>query len=255
METKLIFNNLKGDQLVGILNKKSSRNIVILCHGFTTDKNSSKMVAIKNKLHDVSSFRFDFYAHGESEGNFENITVTEGVDDILCAIKYLKKLGYKNIGLIGSSFGGLCSIMAASKTNELSYLGLISPVSDWEDAKRKSSGEKYLLDWQKKGYTLHTKADGKKIKLGIALFKDFRNNIAYTVAEKIKIPTLIIHGTADKSVPIDQSLKLFKMLQGEKQFVKISVGDHKFTNKADFDHCINSVVDFIEDQLHGLRQQ
>ena len=155
METKLLFNNSRGDQLVGILNKKSSKDIVILCHGFTSDKNSAKNIEITKRLNDVSTFRFDFYAHGESDGALENITVSEGIDDILSAINYLKKLKYKNIGLLGSSYGGLCSIMAAAKavkTDDIQYLILVAPVSDWEDAKRKSQGEQYLIDWQNKGY-------------------------------------------------------------------------------------------------------
>jgi pimeloyl-ACP methyl ester carboxylesterase len=262
METKLLFSNSKGNRLVGILNKKSSRDIIILCHGFTSDKNSSKNIEITKKLADVSTFRFDFYAHGESEGNMENITVSEGVDDILSAIKYLKKLKYKNIGLLGSSYGGLCSIMAAAKlainkasSNDLKYLILVAPVSDWEDAKRKSYGEQYLIDWQNKGYIYYTKPDGKKIKIGISLYKDFKNNIAYSAADNINIPTLIVHGTEDKSVPFQQSSNLFKLLQCGKQFIKITGGDHRFTNPQDFEQVVNEIVDFINNKVHGVETQ
>ncbi|MBS3137438.1 alpha/beta fold hydrolase [Candidatus Woesearchaeota archaeon] len=255
METKLLFNNSRGDQLVGILNKKSSKDIVILCHGFTSDKNSAKNIEITKRLNDVSTFRFDFYAHGESDGALENITVSEGIDDILSAINYLKKLKYKNIGLLGSSYGGLCSIMAAAKavkTDDIQYLILVAPVSDWEDAKRKSQGEQYLIDWQNKGYAYYQKADGNKIKLGLSLYKDFKNNIAYIIADKIKIPVLLAHGTEDRSVPFQQSSKLFKLLQCDKQFVKITGGDHRFSDPNDLEQLIKVIIDFINNQVHGI---
>ncbi len=253
METKLLFNNSKGDQLVGILNKKSNKDIVILCHGFSSDKNTDSYLKITKNLMEVSTFRFDFYGHGESGGAFENITITEGVDDILCAIKYLKKLGYKRIGLVGNSFGGLCSIMAASKTKELSFLILKAPVSDWEDAQRKSRGEQYLLDWVKNGFVYYESAkQNKKLRLNVSLYKDFKNNIAYTVADKITIPTLLIHGTEDKSVPFSQSSKLFKLFQCDKEFVKLTGADHRFTNPSDFEQVNNAIIDFIGKKFHGM---
>jgi enterochelin esterase-like enzyme len=55
----------------------------------------------------------------------------------------LKKLGYTKIGLMGSSFGGISSIMAASKTNDLFVLTLKSPVSNFE--------EKEIMTKTKKG--------------------------------------------------------------------------------------------------------
>ncbi|MBI5393169.1 alpha/beta fold hydrolase [Candidatus Woesearchaeota archaeon] len=258
METKLIFNNSRGSKLVGILSKKSNKDIVILCHGFTSDKNSAKNVEISRKLTDVSTFRFDFFAHGESDGNMENITVSEGVDGILAAINYLRKLKYKNIGLLGSSYGGLCSIMAAAKAanaDDLQYLILVAPVSDYEDAKRKSGGEQYIVDWQKKGYVYYPKKDGKKIRLNISFYNDFKNNIAYTIADKIKIPTLLVHGTEDRSVPFQQSSKLFKLLQCDKQLVKVTGGDHRFTDPQDFEQVINVIVDFINNQAHGISEK
>ena len=93
---KVYFNNSKGDRLCGVISNPASdksRPIVIMAHGFSTSKNSDTYVSLSKNLdsHKISSFRFDFYGHGESEGKFEDVTVSEAVDDILQAIKYLKK--------------------------------------------------------------------------------------------------------------------------------------------------------------------
>ena len=114
MEEKLYFQNSKGNKLCGILSNPTgdkTRPIIILCHGFNSSKNSSTNTALKLILsrNNISSFRFDFFAHGESEGNFEDLTQSEAVDDALQAIKFIKNLGYTKIGLFGSSFGGLAA--------------------------------------------------------------------------------------------------------------------------------------------------
>src|SRR3972149_4115310 len=113
MEEKTSFQNSKGDKLVGIVNKSNNKDwILIMAHGFSSNKNTKNFVKLSEMLRTkgISSFRFDFWGHGESDGKFENITISEAVDDILNAIKFVKELGYKNIGLLGSSFGGISSI-------------------------------------------------------------------------------------------------------------------------------------------------
>ena len=125
MEKKVVFQNLKGDKLAGILSETGNKEfILVMAHGFSSNKNTKNFVKLSQRLSDknLASLRFDFWGHGESDGKFEEITISEAVDDILQAIKCVKELGYKKIGLLGSSFGGISSIMAASKTKDLSFL-------------------------------------------------------------------------------------------------------------------------------------
>src|SRR3972149_9989457 len=211
MEEKLYFQNSKGNKLCGILSDPTgdkNKPIIILCHGFNSSKNSSTNTALKLILsrNNISSFRFDFFAHGESEGNFEDLTQSESVDDTLQAIKFIKKLGYKKIGLFGSSFGGLAATMTASKSDDIYLLALKAPVSsyyEFTDYKYK----KLLDEWKQKGYAFR---EGKK--LNYTFYEDIKNNIAYDVANKIRVPTIIVHGDADTDVPIDQSKKLSKLI-------------------------------------------
>lgn len=70
---KVNFNNSKGNKLCGILtNPTEDKNkpIIILCHGFSSSKDSSTYTSLAESFtkHDISTFRFDFFGHGESEG-------------------------------------------------------------------------------------------------------------------------------------------------------------------------------------------
>src|SRR3989344_1347443 len=115
MMEKLFFNNAKGNKLCGILSNTGCEKdkIVILCHGFSSSKDSRTYVELEKIFNNkgLAIFRFDFYGHGESEGKFEDITLSEAAHDIEQAFSFLWKKGYKKIYLVGSSFGGAASVL------------------------------------------------------------------------------------------------------------------------------------------------
>ncbi len=232
MDQKLTFSNSRGDKLIGVLSNPTgdkTKPIVILVHGFNSKKETRSLVQLQEIFdkQDLSSFRFDLYGHGESEGEFENITVSEAVDDILRAIIFLKAEGYTRIGLVGSSFGGLASIIATSQTEGIFALALKAPVSDYEETRRLKIGEEGIEQWEKEGYAIYEGNGYEKLKLNYSFFENAGKNKAYTVAPSIKVPTLIVHGDQDKTVPIKQSIKTMKLLpKGE--LVTIKGASHSF---------------------------
>lgn len=248
MDQKLFFQNSKGNRLCGLLfntNGDTSKPIIILVHGFSSNKNTSNFVKLKDILDQkgIATFRFDVFGHGESEGKFEDITITEAVDDILQAIKFIQSKGYIKIGLLGSSFGGISSIMAASKTNDLFMLALKSPVSDYWEVEKGRYSEKDLEEWKRQGYRDY-EDDGKVLKLGYAFIDDFKNNDAYKAAANINIPTLIVHGDADETVPVSQSIKTFKIIPNCK-LVLIKGADHRYTEGDQAEQMLKAFSEFI----------
>ncbi len=176
MEQKVYFQNSKGSKLceiLSILNNDKTKPIVILVHGFSSNKNTKNFILLRHLLENkgISTFRFDIYGHGESEGKLENITISEGVDDVFQSINYLKQQGYNKIGLVGSSFGGISSLIASAKTNDLFVLALKSPVSNYEEFYKKATTFEEIKDWQKKGYT-YRKDDGNGLKINYSFYKE-----------------------------------------------------------------------------------
>lgn len=251
MSTKCTFTNSKGTNLVGILsNQKDTTDIpiMILCHGFAGNKEGTSLILEKlfNEK-DIATFRFDFFGHGESGGKFEDITVTEGMDDILCAIAFLKKQGYKKIGLFGSSYGGFTALLAASRTNDLFVLELKCPVSDYFGKLMAKLTHVEAEEWKQKGWTLYTSHEGKKFKLNYSFFADPNNDKGYDAAKKIKIPTLIIHGDADTVVPLGQSKKLASYIKDSKLLILSGCGHH--FEGEDFEKSNKEFVKFVVEHL------
>lgn len=243
MEEKVYFKNSKGDRLCGILSsqlKDITKPIIILCHGFNSDKSHSTYTSLQKLLNvkNIATFRFDFFAHGESDGNFEDLTQSESVDDALQAIKYVKSLGCLKIGLFGSSFGGLAAMMAASKTKDIYLLALKCPVSSYFEF-REFTDKKLVDEWKKTGIS---EREGKRLKF--SFYEDTKNNVAYNIADKINVPTLIVHGDADTEVPIAQSIKMSKLIKNC-QLVVVPGAGHWFKEGNARDQMLQALTDFI----------
>lgn len=249
MQEKLFFENNRGNRLCGILaNPTSNKNgpIMILCHGFTTSKDSYTYIRLEKILNGkgISAFRFDFFAHGESEGEFEDITISEAVDDILNAIRFLKELGYSKIGLVGSSFGGIASVIVASKTDHLFILALKSPVSDDLGKLVAQESKQEIKTWKEKGSIYYTSSDGRGLKLNYSFFEDDKKVNGYEAAKKIKIPALIVHGDNDESVPVEQSKKIAGLMENSRLEI-IQGADHRYSKPEDFERMLGLISEFI----------
>ena len=249
MKEKIFFKSRQGIKLCGILSNPTAEKekpIIVLCHGFFRSKEGNTYVGLERILNEkgISTFRFDFFGHGESEGKFEEVTISEAVDDVLGAIKFLKESGYGKIGLMGSSFGGMAGIMAASKMNDLYVLALKSPVSDFSILFQAHQDEQEFKEIKEKGFTYITDIEGNQRKLNISFFLDAQKVKGYQVAKKIKIPTLIVHGDKDDSVPLEQSQRTASLIENCRLEV-IEGADHGYSNEKHFKEMMDLISEFI----------
>ena len=245
MEDKVLFKNSKGDKLCGILTNPSgdiTNLIIVFIHGFNSNKDSRTLALTRYLLNkkNISTFRFDLFGQGESEGKFEELTLTEGINDGLAAIAVLKKRGYKKIGVIGGSFGANVAIHIASRLKSVLLLGLISSAVDYKEQIQNALSKSELQEWKEQGY--RTIKDGKRI--NYTYYQDIVNHSAFEAARDIRIPTLIIHGDDDESVPVSQSIKLSKIIPHNK-LVLIKGADHHYSNPLRYEEMSKVMADFI----------
>jgi len=246
MQTKLFYLNSKGEKLCAVLSDpfdNLEKPIFVLCHGFASSKDSNSILALDKAFTNkgVSTLRIDLYAHGESEGKFENLSVSEAVDDIVRAVHFLKSKGYRHVGLLGSSFSGIAATITASKSHDLYALILKSPVSDYSELFIKEYGEGGLLKWKHEGT-----ADRYGKMLKYAFYEDAIKYNGYEAGKKIMVPTLIIHGDKDEVVPVEQSKKLATIIPGSRLEV-IEGANHRCAPGDAFSKMVAVAVGFISD--------
>jgi alpha/beta superfamily hydrolase len=106
--------------------------MVILCHGFGGSKEGQMFDLIADSLcrHGIASIRFDFNGHGQSEGEFQQMTVPNEIADAHRVYEYVRDLRYvSRIGIVGHSMGGVVSSMLAGQLSEEAGEGEASPLS------------------------------------------------------------------------------------------------------------------------------
>jgi len=255
MKDKFFFSNDKGMKLCGIISVPEASvkpPIITLCHGLSTSKDGRTYTRLESMMNrkGIATFRFDFFGHGESEGKFEDITISEAVKNVIKAIQILKNSGYSKIGLIGSSFGGYASLIAASQRPDLILLALKSPVSDYLGLLIAKDQAIDIAHWKHDGFITLNGIEGQRLKLNYSFFQDAATIESYEAIKKIKTPTLIVHGDEDKTVPLEQSRECARMMEDCRLEV-IKGADHTYTQPGHFEKMLTAIADFITDRLWG----
>ena len=174
--------------------------------------------------------RFDFRAHGQSTGEFMDFTVDGELQDLDAAHSFVKSLHSKvddrgrvqqsdwKIGLLGASFGGGIAAMHAAGNVDIQALCLWNPALAYSDyysgnprtAKNKARFSKEKLEFlEAHGYL---DVNQKKFRVGRQWIASLKAHNPMESLHRITQPTLVVHGEADASVPVQDSIEANKQL-------------------------------------------
>ncbi len=251
-EEKLSFSFSPGLTTSALLSTpmEETQKIVLLIHGFMSNKDSDTNLTLTKRLVEkgIATLRFDLFGHGESDGPFQKLTLSACLDQVFGMIDWIKKKGYEKIGMVGSSFGGLIAIHAASQFPlDLASLALRCPVSNYPSIWQSRLGGEGITRWKNEG-VLSFIFDDKKAQLEYGYYEDLLRHDTYRAAARIKTPTLIVHGDADEDVPADQSIRLFdtlRLVNDKKQLNLMPGADHGFSKETDFEKMIQQILSWI----------
>jgi len=214
-ETKIFYKTPDGlllSAIIALSKEKKRLGSVILAHGLNNNKdedgNFSKLSRIlSSKGYDV--LRFDFRAHGESQGKSKDMTIKGELIDFETSAGIFEKLvrGSGKFVIVASSFGASSSILYTSKyPKRVQKLVLWNPVLDYTKTFLKSETPWGKTFFNEKGYREiesigHVTIPETEFQIGGNLVKEFKKIKPYKLLSKVKIPVLTIHGTQDTAVP------------------------------------------------------
>jgi uncharacterized protein len=237
--TETEFRSLDGIRLRGTLVVPAalSASASVLVHGGgVTRHEGGFFTRVASGLADagVSSLRFDFRGHGESEGRQEDLTISGVVNDIRCAAEHVRaKTGIHRISVIGTSFGGGISAYYASRyPDQVERLVLFNPLLNYK--KRFIDDKPYWTDEhisQEAGHELARRgfiAHSPTFKLGRALLNEVFYIQPHLALGRVTAPTLIVHGTRDTFVPVDSSRAAVTDMAGVASLVEVEGAQHGF---------------------------
>ncbi len=208
--------NYKGVNVNYIREGNKKGQAVVLLHGW--GQNIQMMRPIGDNLMDKDVIIIDLPGHGKSDEPKEIWLLDDFVEMIH---SLLEKLGISNPVLIGHSFGGKISLMYASKYDVKKLILFGSPFKAKKNPdslkvkflrKMKTlPGMKRLAEEMKKHMGSVDYRNASPIMRGI-LVKHVNTDITDLV-KKIKCPTIIIWGTCDQAVPIEDAYELEKLIR------------------------------------------
>ncbi len=173
-------------------------SLVILGHGLTGNKDRPLLVSLAEGLakHGWPCLRISFSGNGESGGRFVDSCITKQVGDLKAVLDTVPD--HVRVAYIGHSMGAATGLLTALEDLRLvtviSLAGMIKPA---EFAEREFAGVTPDAGciWEDEDFPLSsTLADDLK---GIGSL--------LPLLEKLVQPLLLIHGTEDDVVPLDDS--------------------------------------------------
>ena len=248
---KLSISNSNGEKLAGIFYPiKNSRKLIIFCHGRLVNKDNPFYVEICGKLSEsgFNVYRFDFSGNGESEGKFEECTISKDIEDLKSAVDFFKKKNYEIFCTIGHSQGAVEVLLHQSKYDSAEFVVGISGLIDQRDMTTRKYTKNQIGDINEKGFTTIV-YDGRKWDISKKYFYDragygdIRNEV-----KKIKAPILVFHGTEDEDINYGNGLKMQKILKKKDKFIPIEGASHFYANPEHRKILIDSISDWLEKQ-------
>jgi len=234
-EEKIYFENQR-QKIEGILHtpKNKTDSAIILVHGFTGSRDGPGGLFVKLAEELVSNnfavLRFNFRFTSDDWSGFHRMTIKGEVSDLRVIMDEMVKR-YEKIGLVGESLGGVISLLSYDDRIKCLVLWYPSIFIRETDLGNRFLSKEVLEELEKTGFTRGRKSDGKEYKIGRAFVEELKTLEVIPFVEKIRPPTLIIHGEQDSIVPFSQSERLFNILKEPKKLEKIEGVCYAWKNK------------------------
>ena len=234
--------NAQGERLDYCFHEgdKGSRRLVVIGHGVTGNKDRPFVVALAEGLskNGISALRFSFSGNGDSEGKFVDSTISKEVEDLGAV---LDAAGSHEICYAGHSMGGAVGVLRAAKDERIRWLiSLAGMVRTKAFAEREfgtvKPGEGFMWDEEtcplSQSYMDDTAQIGSVVELG----------------SRIKLPWLLVHGTEDDVVPIQDTKDILANANDSAEFVEIPGASHVFADSFT-PVMVRKVTDWLKQQF------
>ena len=217
--------NRHGEQLDYTFHEgeKGSKNIVVLGHGVTGNKDRPFVVALGEGLAaaGIPALRFSFSGNGTSEGNFTDSTISKEVDDLGAVLDHLNEY---TVCYVGHSMGGAVGVLRASEDKRIQLLVSLAGMVHTKAFAQREFGDVTPDE----GFMW----DEPDCPLSQAYMDDLTQiNTVVDLSPQITIPWLLVHGDEDDIVPIKDSHDILAKANSQAQLITLEGANHVFSDE------------------------
>jgi pimeloyl-ACP methyl ester carboxylesterase len=209
---------------------------IVFLGGFRSDMTGTKALFLEDycRRQGRAYLRFDYFAHGQSSGDFAEGTISRWRDDAVAVIDSLTEGPQV---LVGSSMGGWIMVLAALARPErvAALVGIAAAPDFTADLLPRRLSDAQRRELQKHGrVVLASPYDPAGYLYTKALVEDGNRNLVLRGDIALACPVRLLHGMADESVPWRQSLMLAERLASADVVVSlVKDGDHRLSRDED----------------------
>ncbi|UTP40396.1 alpha/beta hydrolase [Phenylobacterium sp. LH3H17] len=218
---------------------------VVWLGGFKSDMAGTKAQALADWALALGRayVRFDYFGHGESDGDFAQGTITRWRED---ALAVLDELAPGPAVLVGSSMGGwIACLVAAAAPEHVKAMVLIAPAPDFTE---KLMGPEITAagraELKATGVWMRPSDYGDPYPITATLLEDGARWSILPGPVNVDAPVRILQGGEDPDVPWRHALELAQAIRGhDVVFSLIKDGDHRLSRPRDIARLIAAVED------------
>lgn len=216
---------------------------VVWLGGFKSDMDGGKALALDAACAEAGRafVRFDYFAHGRSDGDWNEATIGRWRDDSLAVIDELTEGPQV---LVGSSMGGWMALLAAlARPDRVKALVLIAPAPDFTEALFWRGVPMHVREAiETEGYWDAPSPYGEPVRYTRRLVEEGRSWLILDEGVAFAGPVRILQGWRDTDVPWSHAVKLYEALASEEvELTLIKNGDHRLSEPDDLARMIAAV--------------
>jgi alpha-beta hydrolase superfamily lysophospholipase len=236
-------------------NPQAGKSGLIWFCGFKSEMTSLKAAALARWASEqgLSCVRFDYSGHGQSDGRFEDGTISRWLEEARAV--FVEQTRGPQI-LVGSSMGGHIALLllralmqqSPSEAQRVKGLVLIAPAWDMTEHLWRTLPEAARKEIAEKGAYLRPSRYGDgPYPITRALIEDGRNHLIGTEPFDPGRPVHILHGLQDPDVPWEHTLDLVAHLSGDwTRVTMVPDGEHRLSRPEDLALLLELVAGLVE---------
>lgn len=249
---EICYNSIDGTRLSGtLMRKEQNKSCIVMCHGLKTDRDEySDFTKLSEILVDngYDTFRFDFRAHGKSDGKDIEMTMEGLKKDLEATLWLVQNEGYSRLMILGASFGAsVLSLINYAYFPQVKKLIVYSGSID--NSNGNPIGSLGIQNYRKAltdgSVNIISKTTGKIMTLSETFMRETRELKPEERIKKINMPILFLQGTEDQTTPYKVNKNIAEQCK-EAYFVAIEGASHGLHRQNDREIAVRYILRFLQ---------
>ena len=237
---------------------------VLMLHGITGDKTGSHRLFVHAArafaAHGIAALRFDMCGSGDSEGEFQDMTLRSEVSDAQVALEWLlgqPQVDGSRLGVLGLSLGGMVTSMLVGHNPHLvrgvaywaaaANADTITHMAQRTATEGKTTTESLVSALARDGYIMFW-----RYPLGLPLVQDLIQQQPLEELTHYRGRALIVHSVGDPTVPVSQ-VDVYASVFGDRaEIYRLEENTHSFENPAAERQAIELTVNWFDRVFSSL---